>query len=83
MSREFIAGRRTKYMHPLRLYIIISFFYFLMFSFFISNQVEDERILNFKTTNNNGGQNKTLLEASHQVNSETQSTLAIDSSREH
>jgi hypothetical protein len=41
LTQEFIAGRRVKYMHPLRLYFIISFFYFLALSITISRETED------------------------------------------
>jgi hypothetical protein len=32
LTNEFVEGRRTKYMHPLRLYFIVSFFYFFAFT---------------------------------------------------
>ncbi|QHT70037.1 DUF3667 domain-containing protein [Rhodocytophaga rosea] len=39
LTNEFIAGKRIKYMHPLRLYFIVSFFYFLIFSIVVSSQI--------------------------------------------
>jgi hypothetical protein len=39
LTNEFIAGKRIKYMHPLRLYFIVSFFYFLIFSVVVSKQI--------------------------------------------
>jgi hypothetical protein len=32
LTNEFIAGKRMMYMHPLRLYFIVSFFYFFAFT---------------------------------------------------
>lgn len=44
LTNEFIKGKRVKYMHPLRLYFAVSFFYFLILSSFISGQVKDDAI---------------------------------------
>ena len=49
LTKEFIKGRRTTYMHPLRLYLIISFFYFLLFSFTVVHDTENQnsKFINF------------------------------------
>lgn len=33
LSKEYISGRQTKYISPIRLYLLISFFYFFLLSF--------------------------------------------------
>ncbi|CAN5419744.1 DUF3667 domain-containing protein [soil metagenome] len=49
LTKEFISGRRTTYMHPLRFYLIISFIYFLIFSFTVihDTQNKNSKFINF------------------------------------
>lgn len=52
LTKEFVAGKRNSYIHPLRLYLIISFIYFLIFSFVITREDEnsDHRLVKFGTS---------------------------------
>lgn len=54
LTKEFISGRRTTYMHPLRFYLIISFIYFLMFSFTVIHETEttNSKFIDFGPTEN-------------------------------
>lgn len=54
LTNEFNAGRRTRYMHPLRLYFIVSFFYFFILSTIISKEV----IINSGQADNSTQQNE-------------------------
>lgn len=42
LTTEFITGRRAHYMHPLRLYFIISVFYFFVVSIVISKEIKKD-----------------------------------------
>lgn len=53
LTNEFISGRRKTYMHPVRLYLVISLLFFTVFAFYITNQVdEDNHVVNIDTGNN-------------------------------
>jgi len=41
ISREYLRGRRASYLHPIRMYIFTSAFFFLIFFSFISNPEDD------------------------------------------
>jgi len=48
LSKEFLSGKRTKYLPPVRIYLIVSLVYFTMLSFLSSDMVninEDEKQL--------------------------------------
>jgi RNA polymerase subunit RPABC4/transcription elongation factor Spt4 len=42
LTNEFVAGRRVRYMHPLRLYVFVSLVYFSVFSLVVGRNVKDE-----------------------------------------
>jgi hypothetical protein len=42
LTNEFVAGRRVRYMHPLRLYVFVSLVYFSVFSLVVGRSVKDE-----------------------------------------
>lgn len=48
ITKEFLAGKRTKYLPPVRIYLIVSLVYFTLLSFFSTDMVkisEDEKQL--------------------------------------
>jgi RNA polymerase subunit RPABC4/transcription elongation factor Spt4 len=42
LTNEFVAGRRVRYMHPLRLYVFVSLLYFSVFSLVMGRTVKDD-----------------------------------------
>lgn len=42
LTNEFVAGRRVRYMHPLRLYVFVSLLYFSVFSLVVGSSVKDD-----------------------------------------
>ncbi|CAA9294088.1 MAG: hypothetical protein AVDCRST_MAG56-5804 [uncultured Cytophagales bacterium] len=42
LTNEYVAGRRVRYMHPLRLYVFVSLLYFSVFSVVVGRSVKDE-----------------------------------------
>lgn len=42
LTNEFVAGRRVRYMHPLRLYVFVSLVYFSVFSLVVGRSVKDD-----------------------------------------
>ncbi len=40
LTRLYLQGKRKDYIPPIRLYLIVSFFYFFLFSLFVTNQAE-------------------------------------------
>ncbi len=42
LTNEFVAGRRVRYMHPLRLYVFVSLLYFSVFSLVMGRSVKDD-----------------------------------------
>lgn len=37
LTKEYLAGRRKRYLHPIRMYLFVSFVYFFVIAFFSSN----------------------------------------------
>ena len=48
LTREYLVGRRTRYLHPIRMYIFVSFLYFLVSLSF--NNVEERENAAIATT---------------------------------
>lgn len=44
LTRRFNEGKRTSFVHPLRLYLIVSFLFFFLLSVFINQVVEERKI---------------------------------------
>jgi hypothetical protein len=42
LTNEYVAGRRVRYMHPLRLYVFVSLLYFSVFSLVVGRSVKDD-----------------------------------------
>jgi len=42
LTNEYVAGRRVRYMHPLRLYVFVSLLYFSVFSVVVGRSVKDD-----------------------------------------
>jgi hypothetical protein len=42
LTREFIIGRRKTFMHPVRLYLIVSLVFFTVIAFYVQGQVEQD-----------------------------------------
>jgi len=40
LSQEYLAGRRARYLHPIRMYLFISFIFFLVFAMFFADRLD-------------------------------------------
>ncbi len=50
LTKRYNEGKRNSYVHPLRLYLIISFIFFFLLALLVDKVVEEEKItLNFET----------------------------------
>lgn len=81
LTKEFVAGKRNYYMHPLRLYFIISFVYFLIFSFVITLEDEnsDQRFINFGTSSLEPAEVKKLEKVENKLLEKTVRDIEEDS----
>jgi len=90
LTREYVRGRRVAYLHPIRMYIFIAaFFFIIFFNFmspvhgideFLSNQSPDQKLAGLSKTHRELEQKKSETNDTVMVDAIQRSLLKIDAS---
>lgn len=55
LTNEFIQGRRKTFMHPVRIYLVISLIFFTVFTLFVTSQMdENDKVINLTDNDTSG-----------------------------
>lgn len=76
LTRRYNEGKRVRYVHPLRLYLVISVFFFFLLSFLLSLQLEEASIQRMADTEATAAAAATKLQPGEEISAEDSLALA-------